>query len=324
MQTVTKNRTAPKRKLSARTPGGSKPEQPADKPEGVTDREWEQFLKAIDSCTVEWVLCTPTLAQEWLDLNKKNRKLSGTAVSFYANQIKPGGWMINGQTVIFGKNGNMLDGQHRLAAAIQAGKAIPLLVVRGVDNDAFKTIDRNRARSIADVLHIAGETTTTILASACRFLESFQRTGHFGKGKGRIAYAEIEEILRQNPNLRISAAFAISGITKDFPLGSPSMIAACHYMFSSIDDENCAYFFDRLQTGAELAKDSPILQLRKIVINNRNSLQKYPLDTLGRFLVKTWNLFCLGETKQTLKVEDREDLTLLERPRGSIHSRGKN
>lgn len=304
----------PKRKVMARSE--------MKKPEQVTDREWEKFLQATADSSTEWVLVTPDDAQEWLSVNTKNRRLSSHTVDFYANQIKTGDWMANGQPIIFGKNGKLLDGQHRLAAIIQAGRAAPSLVVRGVDNDAFKSIDRGRPRSIADILHMQGEINSVIAACASRYLDSFWRTGHFGKGKGRIAFNEIESIIRKHPNLRTSIHFAAQNI-HSFPLGSPSLLAATHYLFNSIDEENCKYFFDRLLTGAELAKDSPILQLRNLINKNAQSVQKYPLDNIGRFVVKAWNLFCLGEPKSVLRVDDREDLSLIERPVGSIHGRGK-
>ena len=46
------------------------------------------------------------------------------------------------------------------------------------------------------------------------------------------------------------------------------MMAATHYLFSEIDPEAATYFFDRLFSGADLAKDNPILHLRNLILKN--------------------------------------------------------
>lgn len=71
------------------------------KPDNVSDRVWAEFLKLTSESQMEWVLCTPEQAQQWLYLNDKNRKLSSPTVTYYADQIKSGDWFANGQTIIF-------------------------------------------------------------------------------------------------------------------------------------------------------------------------------------------------------------------------------
>jgi hypothetical protein len=79
----------------------------AEKPPEVSDKQWAAFLKATADCTMEWVLGTPAMCQEWMKLNDRNRKLSANTISYYADQVKTGDWLANGQTIIFGKNGRV-------------------------------------------------------------------------------------------------------------------------------------------------------------------------------------------------------------------------
>ena len=66
---------------------------------------------------------TPELAREYLKKNTDNyRKLARGTVRNYAEDIKNGRWELNGETIVFAESGVLQDGQHRLAAIIQANK----------------------------------------------------------------------------------------------------------------------------------------------------------------------------------------------------------
>ena len=68
---------------------------------------------------------TPEKAVEYLRHNTNNyRKLSLATVSKYVAEIKAGRWQLNGETIVFGEDGILKDGQHRLAAIAKAGKPI--------------------------------------------------------------------------------------------------------------------------------------------------------------------------------------------------------
>lgn len=294
-------------------------QKPGEKPEGVTEKQWHEFQNAVGSSTIEWILVTPTQAEEWMKRNTKNRNLKPGYVSFYAEEIKTGNWMANGQTVIFGRDGVLIDGQHRLAAIIQADQPAPLLVVRGIVNDAFKSVDRGRSRVMADLLTMAGESNGATIACACRYLYSFQHNGRFGKSWGRVTFSRVEEILNQNPNLRVSASFAAAQ-AHVFSIGSPSLFCTMHYLLSEADDEHAAAFFDRLSTGADLSSGHPILQLRNLVLKNRTATVRYPVDMIGRFCIKAWNLWVTDDRKQALRVDDREELKV-EKPKSKLSGR---
>lgn len=160
---------------------------------------------------------------------------------------------------------------------------------------------------------MAGEANALTLACACRYLTSFRQTGHFGKAWGRVSVSKVEDTLKKYPALRDSAHFSTLH-NREFSLGSPSLVCTLHFLFSEVDDAAAGYFFDRLFSGADLASGNPILQLRNLIGKNRTAPVRYSVDTIGRYCVKAWNLYCSGDWKTQLRIDDREDLTQLNKP----------
>jgi len=119
----------------------------------------------------------PVEAREYLLENVKNRKLNDQHCKRLRDVIVAGDWWLNGETIIFGADGTLLDGQHRLTAIVQAGVFVDVLVVRGIDEDAFRTLDGGRTRTSGDVLSIDGEKNYNQVASAVQALVSFVDTG---------------------------------------------------------------------------------------------------------------------------------------------------
>jgi hypothetical protein len=119
----------------------------------------------------------PVEAREYLLENVKNRKLNDQHCKRLRDVIVAGDWWLNGETIIFGSDGTLLDGQHRLTAIVQAGVSVDVLVVRGIDEEAFRTLDGGRTRTTGEVLSIDGEKHYNAVASAVQALVSFVDTG---------------------------------------------------------------------------------------------------------------------------------------------------
>lgn len=91
---------------------------------------------------------TPEKAQFYLDKNlPTNRGISMSRVSSYADDMLSGNWSDNCTTIKFNSAGDLIDGQHRLSAIVKSGKTVSMWVARGVDENAFKTVDTGYIRS---------------------------------------------------------------------------------------------------------------------------------------------------------------------------------
>lgn len=59
---------------------------------------------------------------------------------------------MNGETIVFGTSGSLLQGQHRLTACVRANVGFKTIIVRNVPDRVMYSIDRGKARSFADQL----------------------------------------------------------------------------------------------------------------------------------------------------------------------------
>ena len=71
---------------------------------------------------------TPEYAKELLDYNKKNRSLSKATVDRYAEDMRKDNWQQNGEAIKIDWDGNLIDGQHRLAACVKSGVSFDKLL----------------------------------------------------------------------------------------------------------------------------------------------------------------------------------------------------
>lgn len=102
---------------------------------------------------VEIVNITPAMASEWLKLNITNRRLRRSVVDGIKSALVRGEYIPTHQGIAFSEDGVLLDGQHRLTAISELRDGMfPMLVARGVSNDAFKVMDIGLKRTAADSL----------------------------------------------------------------------------------------------------------------------------------------------------------------------------
>ena len=104
---------------------------------------------------------SPELAKQYLTHNNANRHIRKDRVALYAKQMRNGEWHLTGQGITFGKNGQLLDGQHRLMAIVESGVTVPMLVV--TEADVVATYDSGLPRSLADQIRLEDPTKTGVL-----------------------------------------------------------------------------------------------------------------------------------------------------------------
>lgn len=94
----------------------------------------------------------PATASDYLRRNfEGNRKRSVTRTKRYARVVGRGHWRVTHESIAFDEEGWLIDGQHRLAAIIESGVGVWLLVVRGVPRDVYEALGRPMIRRIDDV-----------------------------------------------------------------------------------------------------------------------------------------------------------------------------
>jgi hypothetical protein len=115
---------------------------------------------------------SPEFAAELLeDKNTRNRPPTRATVLAYANEMRNGNWKVTHQGITLDTEGVLLDGQHRLAAIVEAGVTIPVMVSYDLPPETFATVDTGRRRTATDALSMAGlGTNRYALAALAKFI----------------------------------------------------------------------------------------------------------------------------------------------------------
>lgn len=244
-------------------------------------------------------LITPDRAREYLGRNTHNRSLRAATVEAYARDIAHGDWAWNGESIKFDANGVLLDGQHRLAAIITAGKAVQVLVVRDLPSHTQETMDGGAKRKFSDVLALRGEANYITLATVTRAVTAWEHGGITARTSS-FTNAELFRTLEKYPWLRDGCA-VVSRATSNAHL--PATVGGlCWWLFLQLDPEDTGHFFDRLCSEKDHHDGDPIYALRRAL---KGSLDSVRGNRNRRFVtaitIKAWNKFRDGEPCSNLR-----------------------
>lgn len=241
---------------------------------------------------------TPEQARIWLDTkNPKNRPIAQRTVDRYAQEMKAGRWKLNGEAIIFGRSGNLLNGQHRLKACVQAGKSFETVVTLGVEDEFFDTLDDGNPRKMSDVLAIKGEAYSKTVASALYFVYSYA-TNNLTRAKNKTIPTKqlLERLLETQPGIRDSVRYY--HMLKQRPgafLLPPSLGIGLHYIFSLVDEAKAATFFEQFQSGLNIDAGNPIGLLRQRLIAGAQTSNKLRTEAQYAYTVIAWNAYATGK-----------------------------
>lgn len=249
---------------------------------------------------------TPKKAMEWLKRNVHNRPLSEATIGLYARAMLDGAWKLNGDTIRFNGNGDMIDGQHRLTACVQAGKPFETYVVRGLPHEAFDTIDQGKKRTTGDVFARAGYKHYSTLASAVRNLWQYQGDQGYAAKYGALRPDIANDIIEKNPAIHAAVEFVRSNIGRK-SLMHPGLASFLVYITSQIDEEQAKKFWTSIFVGEGLTKTSAAYWLRERLIGNLSSVAKLHNTAIAALAIKAWNSYRSGKPCKTLKWDNREE-----------------
>ena len=246
---------------------------------------------------VQKITVTPEMATKLLEGNGRNRPLSDGHMKRLANQIRAGKWRFNGDAIKIASTGDVLDGQHRLWAVIEANTPIETLIVYDIEPEAFATIDTLRKpRSGGDVIALAGQARyRTAIAGALAWLIRWQRgIEAFRDPKNRVENSDIEEAFRAHPAIvqAIDRAMRVRSVV------NPSIIGFLYYVTANRKSDLAERMMDTLEDPAGIGVNDPFFKFRSWCLGER-VVRKAPLMTIA-LAVKAINAATKGERIQKL------------------------
>lgn len=244
-----------------------------------------------------------TEAEALLVWNTCNRNLRNKKIEGYAKAMTEGRWRFNGEPMKVSETGRLLDGQHRLYAIIKSKTTQVVLVVFGLPDDVFSTIDGGIKRSPTDVGR-SGELRhpNKSMAGARRLhqwsrgeLDSSSSSDLDNDACYRIAHDE-------HPHLQDSAEF-VSTI-KEVNCADGVLL---HYLVSermgAKEKEMVEEFLENIRDGYSLNPGDPVYAIRKIMDKIGRSSVKTEVGPYAlvknpflRMLIEGWNCYVVGKT----------------------------
>jgi hypothetical protein len=248
---------------------------------------------------------TPEMASKWLAEGTgngwKNRNILPTRVARYAADMAAGRWMQNGESIVFGEDGRLQNGQHRLSAVVRAGVSVPMIIVRGVQDEAYDSMDSGRPRSAADVIRSKGSKNATVTASVIRLLYAyFNWPGDvLGAWSTRLAreFSNKVAVEYYEKNRRKIVESVEVGVGMPRHVCPPSPVAFSYYIFSGKNQKRADDFFSALAQGTGLRRGHPVHTLRERLAKESHSQKRstVPAPLKAYLIFKAWNAYVRGE-----------------------------
>lgn len=255
---------------------------------------------------IDRVKLTPGLASEWLKANRNNRPLSRAHVGTLAKQMQEGHWLFNAQPIVISNGETVLDGQHRLHAVIESGVTIEALVVYGVAEEAFTTIDTGKTRNGRDVLCMmypdTGQSIAQSVSAAARFSILF--LGKTFARKEKISNPEILEFVAKNPALWRMAEDIHGWKTGTTPLGE-GHATALYWLFSQKNREVATEFMKQLITGEDLRRQDAVWIARDKLIGDKSRQVRWGFIPKTKLVIKAWNAHRKGGPSNAQAVQPK-------------------
>lgn len=251
---------------------------------------------------------TPELAHEILEKrNNNNRNHRPTKIKRFAADMTSASWIVTGDTVKFGSNGELLDGQNRLRAGVISDATFRTHVVFGIDPVAFKYLDSGTVRTSGDTFKVAGVPNAEIAGKATRWLMIFA-TENMDRGIS-VANADLFEHYQKKVN-KDSLERAIADAKKVSRLVPTGTLAAMLYLFERKDTKLARIFAHDLEKEMRGGR-TLLTRLRNLRRDNGGRLnEKYATA----FTVMVWNAYRRGESIRgsQLKWTDAEPHPVIE------------
>lgn len=238
-------------------------------------QEWNEEWLVIKGNYL--TLITPDLAKDLLERNSNNRKPKARAIGQYRRDMEAGRWDPDASDIKFARTGELLDGQNRLIACVEAGVPFPTLVRTGLSVHSRSHVDTGVKRTVADMLRmelgITDNPTTIGAAVLLRVRYEDRVLNHQGKRSinvsagGRpaqnmvLTHDEYLVYLTEHPLFQKLHARAESMRKRAFPAFPASAVLAFMAMAAEQDEKALLTLTEQLMEGEYGGVDSPLPRL---------------------------------------------------------------
>lgn len=205
------------------------------------------------------VRITPAIAKAYLEKNTVNRILRDSAVAYLANEMIAGRWKLTNQGIAFFEDGTLADGQHRLAAIVQSGVTVDILMTTGLSREVMSAIDTGVKRTVADFMHLHEglENANVVCSIARQVISTFFNYQNYGIPAEVIKF--VIEYYKSDIAEVVSA-------TRGFKAAQRGWVQACLVIARHRHPAQIDAFLKNFATGESLRIGDPAHTMREWLI----------------------------------------------------------
>jgi hypothetical protein len=294
----------------------------------VTDEPGAHRLAALAESRrqprTEIIDFTPQFARELLTANRFyepgathaghcNRRFRPALAKAYSEAMLRGEWVLTEQGIGQDIDGELTNGQHRLAAIVLAGETkpdiqIPMQFTYDLPREARDVVDSGLRRTLGDNLAMHGEADANVLGAALRLVQLYDRTPWNSRvwREARISYDQCRQMLEAEPALREWITYG-----RKVAIGA-RMLASGTCAFFAIASREWPHdvlreFGEQLRTGVgQDDPGNPILAMRNLATNQqvrRTRRESYEHMALA---IRTFQLWVEGHRRVVIRWDDDE------------------
>lgn len=248
-------------------------------------------------------------ALEYLKANTKNRPQIRANIDFVKEELLNNRFLFNGQSITFDWNGILQDGQHRLIAISELDVEAEILVVRGVNPEAFKTIDTGAKRTSRDVLGINKIPYASALASAInRILNKFDQSRKTGiSGAVKFSNTEILDFYNSNKQeLDDIATFIHTLYSSETKIITPALGIAMLFLLKKENPNKAKSFIREIYTGTKESEDISALTLRKRLLNLKIEGFKINNTMYRNLFILAFRAYCQNRNLSKIQISNNQ------------------
>ena len=303
----------------------------------ISDAELAERIEILDELKntigqkikCELLIVTPAMAEEWLKKNDMNRNPNSSNRGFnYGKVMAEGNWDFNGQAIIFSDTDKLLDGGGRCTGIVASNSPILSIVITGVPENAFKTMDAIKTRTAKDVLeasHLMDDEKSTVLGNVASMgkimLEWIAgRYGSHGSNqtRGTACSLEVQNFITEHlSEMRdcAKAAGNMHGAHREQLMPSARYFAA--YMGYLVIDKGWSLtdvlpFFEELTNCSSTIRGEghPIATLRSYLSRARLGYIKITDEQRFHMFARAWNCFMKGKDIKRFSLKSCNDVPI--------------
>ena len=246
---------------------------------------------------------TPDMAKKILaHRNKNNRPIRYTHLEKLSDAIEKGEWKVTNQGIAFDADGNLIDGQHRLAAILQTRQTVKMMVATNMDAGIFDVVDTGSKRSTGDALDILGSEHGRTVSAALKIYICYQKFPEKAWSGAAIQQPSTSDVIAIYKDRQHEIEALLSVIKKkhkNFKCFSMSLglVLSILLLDAGWSDMQIWEFWDCVTLGANLPPDSVVLSFRNQLSDphfrkRHYGTQRYMLNAF----IKCFNSYITNES----------------------------